>query len=72
MAKEIERKFLIKSDVWKPVTSGVTYRQSLAASISSSAQQQRRMNSNFVEHGIPSGNERYLRAFPILNARQFV
>jgi adenylate cyclase len=27
MANEIERKFLIKSGVWKPVTPGLTYRQ---------------------------------------------
>jgi adenylate cyclase len=33
MAKEIERKFLIKSDVWKPVTPGVTYRQRYLSSV---------------------------------------
>jgi adenylate cyclase len=33
MAKEIERKFLVKSDMWKPVTPGVTYRQGYLSSV---------------------------------------
>jgi CYTH domain-containing protein len=33
MAKEIERKFLIKSGVWKPVTPGLTYRQGYLSSV---------------------------------------
>jgi CYTH domain-containing protein len=33
MAKEIERKFLIKPGVWKPVTPGLTYRQGYLSSV---------------------------------------
>jgi adenylate cyclase len=33
MAKEIERKFLVKSGVWKPVTPGLTYRQGYLSSV---------------------------------------
>ena len=32
MASEIERKFLIKPDVWKPTTQGVHYRQGFLSS----------------------------------------
>ena len=33
MAKEIERKFLTKSGVWKPLTPGVSYRQGYLSSV---------------------------------------
>ena len=67
MAKEIEHKFLVKMDVWKPANAGVTLRQGYLSSVKERVVRVRTANDNafLTIKGITTGMTRLEFEYPI-------
>lgn len=67
MAKEIEHKFLVKMDVWKPANAGVTFRQGYLSSVKERVVRVRTANDKafLTIKGITTGMTRLEFEYPI-------